>query len=104
MNFIGKIFVVLILVMSVVFMAFAVAVYGTHQNWKEKAEQEAQRVANLQTTLQEREDEKDQLQKDLDQEKLARKDALAKVETERAGVGQTAQCAGSGARCVVGEG
>jgi chromosome segregation ATPase len=35
MNLVGKIFVVLILVMSLVFMGFAVAVYATHKNWKE---------------------------------------------------------------------
>ena len=35
MNLIGKIFVVLILVMSVLFMAFAMAVYAMHQNWRE---------------------------------------------------------------------
>ncbi|HUY36660.1 MAG TPA: hypothetical protein VMV69_28255 [Pirellulales bacterium] len=33
MNLVGKIFVVLILVMSLVFMGFAVAVYATHKNW-----------------------------------------------------------------------
>ena len=35
MNLVGKIFVVVILVMSVVFMAFAMAVYATHRNWRE---------------------------------------------------------------------
>jgi len=35
MNLVGKIFVVLILVMSLVFMGFAVAVYATHKNWME---------------------------------------------------------------------
>jgi hypothetical protein len=35
MNLVGKIFVVLILVMSVLFMAFAMAVYATHRNWRE---------------------------------------------------------------------
>ena len=34
MNLVGKIFTVLILVMSLVFMSFAVAVYATHKNWK----------------------------------------------------------------------
>jgi hypothetical protein len=36
MNLIGKILTVLIFIMSMVFMAFAVAVYATHTNWKEK--------------------------------------------------------------------
>jgi hypothetical protein len=33
MNLVGKLLVVLILVMSVAFMAFSVAVYSTHKNW-----------------------------------------------------------------------
>ena len=33
MTFVGKIFVVLIFVMSLVFMSFAVVVYATHRNW-----------------------------------------------------------------------
>src|SRR3970040_1760770 len=35
MNFIGKILVLLICVMSIFFMAFAVMVYSTHKNWYE---------------------------------------------------------------------
>lgn len=35
MNLLGKIFTVLIFVMSLVFMSFAVAVYSTHKNWRE---------------------------------------------------------------------
>jgi len=38
MNLLGKIFVVLILTMSVVFMSLAMAVYSTHQNWRQSAE------------------------------------------------------------------
>jgi hypothetical protein len=33
MNLVGRIFVVLILILSVLFMAFAMAVYATHRNW-----------------------------------------------------------------------
>ena len=35
MNLVGKILVVLVLIMSICFMAFAVAVYATHKNWQE---------------------------------------------------------------------
>jgi len=83
MNLVGKILVVLIMVMSVAFMAFAVAVYGTHQDWKKKAEEEAKRVQGLQTTVAEREAERDQLNAQLEQERTARDQALAKLETER---------------------
>jgi len=33
MNLVGKIFTVLILCLSLVFMALAVTVYATHNNW-----------------------------------------------------------------------
>lgn len=38
MNFVGKILVVLIFVMSLIFMSFAVMVYATHKNWKDVVE------------------------------------------------------------------
>ena len=37
MTFLGKIFTVLIMVMSIVFMTFAVMLFATHTNWKEAA-------------------------------------------------------------------
>jgi hypothetical protein len=37
MTLVGKIFTMLILVMSIVFMAFSVMVFATHKNWKELA-------------------------------------------------------------------
>ena len=36
MNLVGKIFVVLIFVMSLVFMAFSIATYATHRNWRDE--------------------------------------------------------------------
>lgn len=35
MNWLGRVFVVLILIMSLVFMTLSLAVYATHKNWKE---------------------------------------------------------------------
>jgi septal ring factor EnvC (AmiA/AmiB activator) len=35
-NFLGKAFTVIILVMSIVFMAFSIMVFATHRNWKDK--------------------------------------------------------------------
>ena len=83
MNLIGKIFVVLIFVMSLVFASFAIAVYGTHENWKTKA-------ANLQTSidasrveLQKAQEEQARLVKQIEDETLAKRQALAKLETEK---------------------
>jgi predicted Holliday junction resolvase-like endonuclease len=36
MNLVGKIFIVLIFVMSILFMGFVVAVYATHTNWRNR--------------------------------------------------------------------
>ncbi len=38
MNWLGKVFVVLILIMSLMFMALAMVVYATHKNWREVIE------------------------------------------------------------------
>jgi len=35
MNLVGKIFIVLIFIMSILFMGFTVAVYATHTNWRD---------------------------------------------------------------------
>src|SRR5215212_9494584 len=36
MNLVGKIFVALIFIMSLVFAAFSIAVYSTHTNWRQE--------------------------------------------------------------------
>jgi chromosome segregation ATPase len=84
MNLIGKIFVVLIFVMSLVFMSFAVAVYGTHQNWKKKAEDLTTQLADARKNLQFREEEKAKLEENIAKEAIAKREALAKLETEKA--------------------
>ncbi|MDP6442343.1 MAG: hypothetical protein QGG36_15015 [Pirellulaceae bacterium] len=49
MTLLGKIFTVLILVLSVLFMAFSVAVFATHKQWREYAAQKDKEVANKKT-------------------------------------------------------
>ena len=51
MNLVGKIFVVLILVMSLVFMSFAMVIYATHTNWKTKAETADKSLKNVEDQL-----------------------------------------------------
>lgn len=96
MNLLGKIFVVLILVMSLMFLGFSVAVYATHKNWKAvifrpqsdvkpgealglkpQLDEAKAKIADLQaqlTKLQQAEQTEDQ----------ARRAQLAKLETTRA--------------------
>jgi hypothetical protein len=83
MNLIGKIFVVLIFFMSVAFMSFSVVVYGTHQNWKKAAQDVEAKRKLLADELQKKEEEKAALTKQIEAEQLAKREALAKLETEK---------------------
>ncbi len=88
MNLVGKIFIVLILVMSITFMGIAVAVYATHTNWRAvvegdgtnrglKAELEDARVETQRLT-----DELTKTQEQLASEQNAKRAQLAKAEGE----------------------
>jgi phosphoglycolate phosphatase-like HAD superfamily hydrolase len=94
MNLVGKIFVVLIFVMSLVFMSFAVAVYATHRNWREVVLLPREQVVpgkeiGLKFQLDEAKvkndgfkNELDKVTRERDAEKTARIDAVAKLENE----------------------
>lgn len=94
MNLIGKIFTVAILVMSVVFMGMAMAVYATHRNWRDvvtnpqataTTEKPLGLVYQLEDVKQRNDDLKAQLDKAkeaLDSEKNEKRQTLAKLETE----------------------
>lgn len=96
MNFFGKILVVLIFVMSLVFMSFAVMVYATHKNWKEvvtrsQAEVKPGQQLGLKFQLDGLKKENEDLQKQLEKleadkktELQSKADALTKLETEKA--------------------
>lgn len=93
MNFVGKIFVVLITVMSLVFMAFAVAVYSTHKNWRDvvmnptpapgkelglKPKLDQARAANNDLQLQ-----IEALKASIETEQAGRREQVAKLEQEK---------------------
>jgi len=94
MNLVGKIFVVLIFTGSLIFMAFAVAVYGNSKNWMEAINREASEVTSKKPLgykhqLKARIAERNRIQAKLDEaerrlelEKAARTQALAKLESE----------------------
>jgi hypothetical protein len=95
MNFFGKILVVLIFVMSLVFMSFAVMVYATHKNWKEvvtrtQAEVKPGEQLGLKFQLEgvkkensDLQDQIDKLEGDKKKELQDKADALVKLETEK---------------------
>src|SRR5262245_60278431 len=89
MNWLGKVFVVLILLMSIVFMVLAMMVYAKHKNWREVIEGakglEA-RLKNAETVN--RQLKADLLRRDeeLKAEVEAEKQQVRKLETERVGL------------------
>jgi len=94
MNLVGKIFIVLIFIMSLVFMSFVVAVYATHKNWKEvvlRPENEVKPGKELglkfqldqsKARNQELNDQLDKLKQEVTTEKAAKRQQLSKLETE----------------------
>jgi hypothetical protein len=94
MNLVGKIFVVLIFVMSLVFMTMATMIYATHRNWREVVLLPREQVVpgkeiGLKFQLDEAKvkndgfkNELDKVTRERDAEKNARIDAVAKLENE----------------------
>ncbi|MGD9634878.1 MAG: hypothetical protein AB7G28_19890 [Pirellulales bacterium] len=83
MNLLGKIFVVLITVMSLVFMTLALAVYATHKNWKEVADGLTTQLNTLNTQMQQKVEDYNRLEAQARGEKESATQQLAKLETER---------------------
>ena len=92
MNLLGKIFVGLIAVMSLVFMSFAMMVYGTHRNWKAEIEREdknspdkggwKQKLIVKQEENKKLEELKESLQTTLSKEVDSKMAQLAKLQSE----------------------
>ena len=92
MNLVGKIFVVLILVMSIVFMAFSIATYATHRNWRDVVMGTAVRnnedglkfkLTQAENRAKEVEAARLRLETELTNVKSSRDRAVAALETER---------------------
>ena len=82
MNWLGKVFVVVILIMSLVFMGLSMAVYATHKNWKEVSDA---LKARLDTVTAEKEAQltaHNRRVEELDREKNSAVQQVAKLETE----------------------
>jgi cell division protein FtsL len=89
MNFLGKVFIVLVLVLSVVFMSFAIVVYTTHRNWRELAEQQSTKLQDLNAQISKLKADHDQKIEQLDAARVAEVQQAAKLETERATLAET---------------
>lgn len=87
MTLVGKIFTVLILLMSVVFMSFAVMVFATHQNWKDQVKNPDPNIGyevklkNKTAELANAKLEHDRTKQQLALEQASRRQALAALQT-----------------------
>lgn len=82
MNLVGKIFIVLILVMSLVFMGLVVAVYTTHTNWRTKSTELGEQLTTTRNEVTALKTETSNLTATLDTERKQKAEALAKLETD----------------------
>jgi hypothetical protein len=92
MTLVGKIFTVLIFVMSIVFMSFSVMVFATHKNWKLYADNATpgpgqklglkQQYEQLQQLKKQADDQLTTLKGELAEEQAARKHALAALQSQ----------------------
>jgi hypothetical protein len=83
MNLVGKIFLVLILIMSLVFMSLAMAVYSTHQNWRDAADDLNKKVAEAQARNRDLREDLKRLDTQMAEEKESYRQQLQKLETMR---------------------
>jgi hypothetical protein len=83
MNWLGKVFVVLILLMSVIFMALSMAIYATHKNWKAVADNLQTQLTDARAENEKAKTEHNQKEEALGIETEAAEQQLRKLETER---------------------
>ena len=87
MNLVGKIFIVLIFVMSILFMGFVVAVYSTHVNWRDRVMNAdnglEKQLKDIQLEVERLTNQMTKTEQELAAEKLARTNSLAQAETQK---------------------
>lgn len=83
MNLLGKVFVVLILVLSIVFMTLAMAMYATHKNWREIAQDRQTQVQQTQAEYDQLKTQYNRRESELTNELESSVQQVRKLETER---------------------
>ncbi len=81
MNTIGKIFVFAVLIMSVVFMSFAVAIFSSHTNWQKESKRLEDELTKVTDERQQKEAAITRLNEDLAASKAARDRVVAALQT-----------------------
>ncbi|MDR0706157.1 MAG: hypothetical protein LBF88_14380 [Planctomycetaceae bacterium] len=82
MNLIGRMFIVLIFIMSIMFMAFSVAIYATHTNWKKRTEDLSALLKESETQKKQLADSRDNMVREFNEELSKRRAVIANLETK----------------------
>jgi signal transduction histidine kinase len=85
MSLVGKIFTMLILILSIVFMAFSMMVFATHKNWKEQAGKLQTSLQGANTALNDAKAALEREKNELAREQAARKSSLAALQVRARG-------------------
>jgi len=88
MNFLGKVFIVLVFVLSIIFMSFAIVVYSTHKNWRELATAQSAKLTDAKAEMERLKSQHDRQVEQLEAARIAEEQQAAKLETERAMLAQ----------------
>jgi hypothetical protein len=83
MNWIGKVFVVIILILSLVFMGLSMAVYATHKNWKQVADKLNDDLTKAKSKIESDESTHNRKVEEVEREKTSAEQQAAKSEAER---------------------
>lgn len=83
MNWIGKVFVVVILILSLVFMGLSMAVYATHKNWKQVADKLNDDLTKAKSKIESDESTHNRKVEELEREKTSAEQQAVKLEAER---------------------
>src|SRR5262245_28689365 len=85
MSLVGKIFTMLILILSIVFMAFAMMVFATHKNWKALATKYQADLATANAALKDAKELLEREKNSLASEQASRRAALAALQVRATG-------------------
>ncbi len=83
MNLIGKIFIVIIVVLSVLFMGLSMAVYSAHKNWPAEVKQAKDELSNVEAELEREKNRYQRLESQLQAEIDTAQQQVRKLESER---------------------
>lgn len=81
MTLVGKIFTVLTLLLSVLFMAFSLMTFATHTNWRDRFLDESKKLASVSLELKTAKADLDAVRVALAQEQASRRQAIASLQT-----------------------